>query len=268
VIAATLDPEVLPDQVADEVVTIRQVTPTKRRSQLLAVIALVVACLSAILLFSALAGLDERVDVAQARGDDNARAAQTLARQIEDLGATPEVAPPPTGQPSQTQAAGADVDYQRVVSNVLDRLPAGRAPTTAQVESAVGDVCARAGCGPSEATILAAVSAVVAANPPAAGRSGDPGPSGAAGASGANGADGSPGAAGPSGPAGPAGQDGAQGPAGPAGEQGPAGEPGPSGAPGVGIASVVVRSDDCHLIVTLTNDEQIDAGVVACIPTP
>ena len=81
------------------------------------------------------------------------------------------------------------------------------------------------------------------------------------------------------GPQGPAGQDGAQGPKGekgdaftyddfspeqlealkgPQGEQGPAGQ---DGTDGVGVQSVAINEDK-HLIVTLTNGKQVDAGLL------
>lgn len=57
------------------------------------------------------------------------------------------------------------------------------------------------------------------------------------------------------GPEGPAGQDGTPGEK---GEQGPAGEDGKDGVDGIGVKSIAIENN--HLMVTLTNDEVIDAG--------
>lgn len=226
------------------------------RPSVLAGAALLVAAVAVVLILASRQSYDRRLDAAEARGDDLARAAATLARQVEGLGATPAVSPPPVPEDGSDRPVGAGptVDYPQVVQDVLAELPPARDPSSRQVQDAVTSVCSQAGCGPSQDTVLAAVSAVVAANPPRPGVSGRPGPSGT---------QGPPGPAGPSGPAGASGVPGPAGPGGASGPDGPAGDPGPAGT---GVAGVAIDAD-CHLLVTLTEGTVIDAGAVVC-PAP
>ena len=91
------------------------------------------------------------------------------------------------------------------------------------------------------------------------GPKGDKGDQGPQGEQGIQGPKGETGEQGPQGEQGP---EGIQGPKGETGEQGPKGVDGAKGEQGVSIVSVTVRSEDNHLIVTLSNDQVIDAGVL------
>jgi hypothetical protein len=95
-------------------------------------------------------------------------------------------------------------------------------------------------------------------NPECIGPPGPPGPSGPEGDTGLPGGSGEPGATGATGEPGPAGPTGAIGPEGPAG---------PAGVSVTNVTVVEVDNNECHLIVTLSDGSQIDAGAVDC-PTP
>jgi hypothetical protein len=75
------------------------------------------------------------------------------------------------------------------------------------------------------------------------------------------GQDGEQGPEGPQGIQGEQGPIGLEGPQGPQGEPGPAGQDGKDGEQGVGVKSMEI-DDNNHLMVTLTNDEVLDAGEV------
>ena len=92
----------------------------------------------------------------------------------------------------------------------------------------------------------------------AAGLPGPPGAAGPVGEPGATGATGEPGAAGATGDPGATG---------PQGDPGPTGPPGPAGISVTNVQVVEVAQNECHLIVTLSDGTQIDAGAVDC-PTP
>lgn len=102
-------------------------------------------------------------------------------------------------------------------------------------------------------------------NPNCVGPPGPMGPRGEQGLEGVGGEPGTagePGATGEPGPAGPAGATGPEGPAGPAGATGPA------GVSVVDVRVVEVAQHDCHLIVSLSDGSQIDAGNVDCPEPP
>lgn len=96
--------------------------------------------------------------------------------------------------------------------------------------------------------------------PGTAAAKGDPGEAGPAGPKGDQGPAGSTGSAGPKGDAGPAGKDGKDGAMGAQGLTGSPGATGSKGADGVGISGMVITNG--RLIVTLSNGNQIDAGLI------
>jgi hypothetical protein len=93
---------------------------------------------------------------------------------------------------------------------------------------------------------------------------GPPGPLGPTGDPGPTGAVGDPGSPGETGATGDTGAQGAEGPTGPQGATGPTG---PAGVSVSNVQIVEVAQNECHLIVTLSDGSQIDAGGVDC-PSP
>ena len=100
------------------------------------------------------------------------------------------------------------------------------------------------------------------------GEIGPQGPQGLKGEAGEQGPKGERGEVGPAGPKGDIGPTGPEGPKGATGEQGPQGLQGPKGEAGAAgkdaptITKMVIRENDKHLIVTLSDETEIDAGVV------
>jgi hypothetical protein len=229
--------------------------PNGRQALILACTAIAVAGITAVgylLLFGRVATLES----ASASRELGLRAA---CSQVESLGGQCVAQTPPPEQPDVVlppPAAVPTVDYERIVRAVLARLPAPgtRAPTAAEVQTAVATACA--GNGPCARVIRDTVTGLYRQFPPP---SGPPGPTGPAGPTGSPGAGGS------------AGADGAPGAD---GQPGADGSPGAQGDPGVGVSDVRIITrgpGDCRLIVTLTDGSNHDAGAVPCAepsPTP
>lgn len=98
-----------------------------------------------------------------------------------------------------------------------------------------------------------------------------PGPAGPQGPAGATGATGKTGPAGPQGPTGatgPQGPAGAIGPQGSTGATGATGKTGPTGPAGVSVTNATLRFQNgaTHLMLTLSDNHTIDAGVICCTP--
>lgn len=188
-------------------------------------------------------GSDHRADQADVRVDALAQALAVEQSAAARAGRTPVAPPPatiirsPQSAPTAVPSPQPTVDVAEVVRQVLAVLPRPRdgrdapPPTQAQIEQAVEQVCARAGCGPTDAQVAAQVALYLTEHPPP------------------------PGATGPTGPTGP---------------QGPPGEPGATGPAGVGIASISdIRQSgsECTITVTLTDGTSRDL-TWQCQPTP
>jgi hypothetical protein len=91
---------------------------------------------------------------------------------------------------------------------------------------------------------------------------------GPTGPTGATGASGEPGATGPQGEPGATGPQGEPGATGPQGEPGATGPQGPAGVSVTNVQVVEVAMNECHLIVTLSDSTQIDAGTIDCPEPP
>lgn len=98
------------------------------------------------------------------------------------------------------------------------------------------------------------------------GPEGPQGVQGIQGPQGIQGEQGLPGATGDTGPAGPTGPQGTIGPQGPEGPQGIQGPQGPQGPTGPTVISSHFRTIDGHLIFTLSNGTEIDAGEIVVPP--
>lgn len=203
-------------------------------------------------IIGAVADLGHRADALREELTAAQSDAQTLHEQVEDLGATPSVTPPPPGTGPQGPRG----------------LP-GRPPTEEEIRVAVAAYCAdRDGCrgpGPTQQDVAAAVRAYCND------RGECRGPRGRVGESGPAGEEGPPGPP-PSDEAVAAavaaycaerdecrGPRGSPGPAGPQGERGPRGSPGPACPDGYSREqAMVVTTDGPRDAVICTRDESED----------